>query len=60
MVSCDDRDADFKVVGRVADKTEIEATINACVPFAEQGADHVYWQGKSGKRGVVLCLTTLA
>lgn len=58
VVSCDDGDADFKVVGRIAEKTEIEATISECVPFPD--ADHVYWQGKSGMRGVVLCLTTVS
>lgn len=56
VVKCDSADADFKVVGRVEDKTQTEAGLNACGPFVEQGAEQAYWEGEPGKKGLVLCL----
>jgi hypothetical protein len=55
-VKCDDASATYKVVGRVDDKTEVEASLDACDAFVSQGATQVYWQGKSGAKGLVLCL----
>jgi hypothetical protein len=55
VVECGSADADFKVVGRVENKTETEAE-NACEPFVDQGATQLYWEGKAGKKGLVLCL----
>lgn len=56
VVECSSGDADYKVVGRVEDKTQTEAGISACGPFVEQGAEQAYWEGESGKKGLVLCL----
>ncbi|TMM33732.1 MAG: hypothetical protein E6F99_23165 [Actinobacteria bacterium] len=56
IVKCDDPSATFKVVGRVDDKTEVDASIDACDSYASQGAVSVYWQGTSGGKGMVLCL----
>lgn len=55
IVKCDDPDA-LKVVGRVENKTQIEAQIDACDAFASLGADQSYWTGEDGKTGLVLCL----
>jgi len=54
IVDCADANATLKVVGRVENKTRIEADINACDAFAD--ADSVYWEGKDGEPGLVLCL----
>ncbi len=54
VVKCDDAGADFKVVGRVEDKTRAEASLNACDSFPD--AQQVYWEGKQGEKGLVLCL----
>jgi hypothetical protein len=56
QVACDDSAAKFKVVGRVENKTETEATLTACDAYKSQGAQQVYWWGKSGGKGFVLCL----
>jgi hypothetical protein len=54
VVKCDDAAADFKVVGRVEDKTQSEASLSACDPFAD--TESAYWEGEPGKKGLVLCL----
>ena len=51
---CDDSDADFTVVGRVEDQSEIAASISACSKFDD--ATSSYWEGKPGEKGTVLCL----
>jgi hypothetical protein len=56
IVECDDPNAEFEVVGRVEDQTEIEAGITSCSPFEEQGSTQVYWEGEQGGSGFVLCL----
>ncbi|GIJ69094.1 LppU/SCO3897 family protein [Virgisporangium ochraceum] len=56
VVECGSAEADFKVVGRVEDKTQAEAGISACGPFVDQGAEQAYWEGEQGKKGLVLCL----
>ncbi|HSK95177.1 MAG TPA: hypothetical protein VK891_01045 [Euzebyales bacterium] len=56
IVPCDDPEAEFEVVGRVEDQTEIEAGITTCSPFADRGATQVYWEGEQGGTGFVLCL----
>ena len=56
VVECSSADADFKVVGRVEDKTQSEAGNTVCAPFVDQGAEQAYWEGESGKKGLVLCL----
>ncbi|MGK3201746.1 LppU/SCO3897 family protein [Amycolatopsis sp. MEPSY49] len=54
IVDCGAPEATLKVVARVEDKTRIEAQISACTPYPD--ADQVFWQGKEGETGVVLCL----
>ncbi len=56
VVKCDDPKAVYKVVGKVDDKTQIEAQFSACDPFKAQNPESVYWEGESGKTGYVLCL----
>jgi hypothetical protein len=56
VVECGSADADFKVVGRVEDKTQTEASLGACDAFVDQGAEQAYWEGEPGKKGLVLCL----
>jgi hypothetical protein len=53
VVPCTDAKADFKVVGRVEDKSQGD-TDGACEPFTE--AESAYWEGKQGAKGLVLCL----
>ncbi len=55
VVGCTDPKATLKVVGRVADKTEVDATLEVCGQFP--GAEQIYWQGEQiGGKGLVLCL----
>jgi hypothetical protein len=54
VVECSDSEATLKVVGRVEDKTQIEAQLSACDAF--EGAESTYWEGKQGEKGLVLCL----
>jgi hypothetical protein len=55
VVSCADANADYKVVGRVENKTQAEANANTiCDAFPD--ASFVYWQGRQNQRGTVLCL----
>jgi hypothetical protein len=56
VVACDDPSATFKVVGRVDNKTQVEADLSACDPYTAQGAEQYYWSGEPGKTGYVLCL----
>ncbi len=59
VVGCDDRAATFKVVGRVENKTEVEAGLSACDPYVDQGAEQVFWSGKHGQTGLLLCLAKI-
>jgi hypothetical protein len=54
VVECTDASADFKVVGRVEDKTQSEASLGACDDYPE--TESAYWEGKPGEKGLVLCL----
>ena len=56
VVDCQDSNADFKVVGRVENMTEVQAGISACDAFDGQGVDSFFWSGEAGKKGYVLCL----
>ncbi len=58
VAKCDAADARYKVVGLVADKTEAEVKNELCEPYAEKGAEVIYWQEKSSGsgKGNVLCL----
>jgi hypothetical protein len=53
-VNCTDNTARFRVVGRMANKTAVDASLDACKPFPK--ATSSYWEGESGKPGLVLCL----
>ena len=57
VVKCGDAKADYKVVGRVEDKTQVEASLSACDSFPD--AESAYWEGESGKKGLVLCLAPI-
>lgn len=56
VVDCSDSPAAFKVVGRVENRTEVDASLNACDPFADLGATQAFWSGEAGRTGYVLCL----
>ena len=57
-IGCDSSGAKYKVVGRVENQPESAATADSklCDPFT--GTEFIYWEGVSGERGTVLCLTT--
>ena len=56
IVKCDDTSANYKVVGVVDGKTEIQfdADNNICSQYPD--AESALWQGVSGRVGSVLCL----
>ena len=56
IVPCTASDAKYKVVGVVANKTEVQfdADDNICDPYPT--AVSALWQGRSGGSGSVLCL----
>jgi hypothetical protein len=54
IVDCTDPQAQYKVVGRIEDKTEIDAQLSACDAYPD--TTNVYWSGESGGTGFVLCL----
>ena len=54
VVECTDPDADFKVVGRLENKTQVDAGLFACSDFEK--ATSSYWEGEQGEKGTVLCL----
>jgi hypothetical protein len=56
VVECSDGDARFKVVGKVDDKTQGQANEELCRQFT--GAEVIYWEGRDGESGTVLCLQT--
>ena len=53
-VSCGDKAAQFKVDGRLDNKTMVDASLDACAAFPK--ATSAYWEGEQGKPGLVLCL----
>ncbi|MFF5231642.1 hypothetical protein [Dactylosporangium sp. NPDC000521] len=60
IVKCGGSDADFSVIGKVADKKESDAMSDdttVCDPFP--GTTTLYWWGEAGKNGDVLCLKDL-
>ncbi len=54
VVGCGEPSAQFRVAGKVEDKTMIAASLFACSDFPD--ATSSYWQGVEGKPGTVLCL----
>jgi len=56
IVDCGDAKATLKVVGRVENKTEAEARGSACSAYPD--ATQVFWEGKQGQSGMVLCLAS--
>jgi hypothetical protein len=57
IVGCGDPSAQFKVAGKVENKTVIDASLFACSDFPD--ATSSYWQGVEGKPGTVLCLAPM-
>jgi hypothetical protein len=54
-IDCNDAKVEWKVVGRVEDKTEAESTVEStCKDWPD--ATTLFWQGKRGEKGFVLCL----
>lgn len=53
-VDCGDSDADFAVVGRLENRSQVDAGLFACDDF--EGATSSYWEGEQGEKGTVLCL----
>jgi hypothetical protein len=49
VVKCSDGDAKYKVVGKVENKTQAEATDEVCRPFT--GAELIYWEGRANEKG---------
>lgn len=56
IVGCGEPNAQFKVVGKLENRTMIDAGLFACAEFGE--ATSSFWQGKPGpgELGLVLCL----
>ncbi len=54
VVGCSEPAAQFKVAGKLENKTVIDASLFACADFPD--ATSSYWQGVEGKPGTVLCL----
>jgi hypothetical protein len=54
IVDCGADNATLKVVARVEGKTQTEAQVSACTAYPD--AEQVFWEGKEGQTGVVLCL----
>lgn len=53
-VSCGDKSSRFRVLGKLENKTVVDATLDACSAFPT--ATSAYWEGESGQSGLVLCL----
>jgi hypothetical protein len=54
-IACTDGKAEWKVVGRVGNKTESETTVeDTCTQWPD--TEVVYWEGEKGKKGFALCL----
>ncbi len=56
IVKCDDAAANYKVVGVVSNKTEIQFDTDEKICAAWPTAESALWQGEQGKAGSVLCL----
>jgi len=56
VVKCSDKEAKYEVVGKVKDKTQLQAQTDNKVCDAFPTATKLYWEGRSGQKGVVLCL----
>jgi hypothetical protein len=56
VVACDDAKAEFEVIARVEDQTRLDASVNACLRYADQGPVTSFWEGKQGGTGYVLCM----
>lgn len=58
IIKCTDANAKYIVVGRVENKTQIDASIGACSDFDDKNVVSSYWEGKDGvdEKGMVLCL----
>jgi hypothetical protein len=57
VVKCTEAGAQYKVVGKVDDKSQSEFNTGSesiCKPFSS--AESAFWKGESGGKGYVLCL----
>jgi hypothetical protein len=57
VVKCTEAGAQYKVVGKVSEKSQSEFNTNSesiCKPFPS--AESAFWKGESGGKGYVLCL----
>jgi hypothetical protein len=57
VVKCTEPGVQYKVVGKVEDKSQSEFNISSaqiCKPFPN--AESAFWKGESGGKGYVLCL----
>jgi hypothetical protein len=53
-VSCSDKSARFRALGKLENKTVVDASLDACKAFPT--ATSAYWEAETGQRGLVLCL----
>jgi hypothetical protein len=57
VVPCGDANAVYKMVGKVADRSQADlslASADICKPFP--ATKSAFWKGKIGKKGSILCL----
>jgi hypothetical protein len=57
VVGCGEPSAQFRVAGKLENRTMIDAGLFACSDFPD--ATSSFWQGEEGKPGMVLCLAPL-
>jgi hypothetical protein len=58
-VGCADPAATFTVIGKIEGKRQGETVPSLCDGFRDRGAEQLYWLGRMGKRGTVLCLAPM-
>lgn len=56
VVPCEDAKAEFKVIARVENQTQFDASVNACFRYRDQGPVTSFWEGEQDGTGYVLCL----
>jgi hypothetical protein len=57
VVPCGDAKAVYKMVGKVANKSQVDLSLSSadiCKPFP--AAKAAFWKGEAGKKGYILCL----
>jgi len=56
VVECTAPEAEYQVVARLEDKTEVEFHISRNICSGHPEAERAFWEGKKGGSGYVLCL----